>query len=89
MNKDRKGWQPGPLPPGTYCWGGVALYANQPVFQFADFCGDHVKLIPSGKVVQPDEILWFNNDLDLPPPWKQGEPCDPRQSGAAGGRIDG
>jgi hypothetical protein len=61
-------WQKGPLPPGTYHWGGVVPVGQESTgFYFADFCGDHVKICPGDSVLKPDEVAWFNNCLDLPP----------------------
>lgn len=63
-------WTKGPLPPGTWNWGGVTKIGKEPKdgFYFADFCGDHVK-IQSGKgeeILQPEEIGWFCNCLEVP-----------------------
>lgn len=61
-------WKDGPLPADTYNWGGVVLIGQNPKdgFFFADFCGDHVKLCPDGKKVNADEVLLYNNSLELP-----------------------
>ncbi len=69
---DMKGWKEGPLPPNTYNWGGVTEKGEHPHdgFNFADFCGDHVKI--SGvegsfnTVIKADEVGWYNNCLELP-----------------------
>lgn len=66
-------WKPGPLPPGTYNWGGVVPADLQGVgFFFADFCGDSVKIVAAGtprdgEILKPDQVAFFNNSLDLPP----------------------
>lgn len=70
-------WNKGPLPPDTWGWGAVVLKGDNPQgikpnytgFRFADFCGDHVKLVgleyePTAK---PEDILAWNNSLTLPP----------------------
>lgn len=62
-------WKKGPLPPGTWNWGGVVLVDEETGcgFYFADFCGDHVKLCPDGRAVKPAEIALYDNSLELPP----------------------
>jgi hypothetical protein len=67
-------WKKGPLPAGTWNWGGVALAETLPYgFYFADFCGDHAKLVgvpgPDGndRIVKSEEIVWYDNSLTLPP----------------------
>jgi hypothetical protein len=69
-------WKRGPLPPGTYHWGGVILVGEDTslgAFHFADFAGDHVK-ISSGRgpkrIVQPNEVAFYNNCLELFDPKK-------------------
>lgn len=69
-------WKKGPLPPGTYNWGGVVLVGDSPDgFYFADFCGDHA-IVLKGKIgdtnsvdtrVEADQIAMYNNSLELPP----------------------
>jgi hypothetical protein len=62
------GWKQGPLPPGTFWWGGVVPVGEESGgFYFADFHGDHVKICPGDRVLKADEVAWFNNALDLPP----------------------
>ena len=65
-------WQKGPLPPGTYYWGGVVPFDHKGTgFYFAEFFGDHVVMNPfdakDGRRLEPHEVLWWNNALDLPP----------------------
>lgn len=73
-------WKPGPLPPNTWNWGGVV-----PVdevgggFYFADFCGDHVKLVSDGKtlpkegrILKAHEVALYDNSLEVPPSCKAG-----------------
>lgn len=62
-------WKPGPLPPDTWNWGGVVPHGEDLArgFLFADFCGDHAKVFPDGRVLKPHEVKWYNNALDLPP----------------------
>ncbi len=67
-------WQKGPLPPGTWNWGGVIPVGDVSRwggFYFADFHGDHVTMNPGNKgferVLKADDVAWFCNCLDLPP----------------------
>jgi hypothetical protein len=66
-------WKKGPLPPNTWHWGGVVLVGQESWgFYFADFCGDHVKIVSTNKkgpdrIVKPEEVAWYNNSLDMPP----------------------
>lgn len=66
------GWKPGPLPGGTYHWGGVVKVGMSGGFYFADFCGDHVKVCPGGEVILPDQVAMYNNCLRLPPGTPEG-----------------
>lgn len=62
-------WQEGPLPPGTWNWGGVVVKSqgkDPSGFYFADFCGDHVTLVPGGERVEAADVVLFNNCLHLP-----------------------
>ena len=65
------GWKRGPLPPDTYYWGGVVPVGHNAYgFYFADFCGDHVKIVDGstdGRVIKADEVAWYNNSINLPP----------------------
>ena len=66
-------WKKGPLPPDTWNWGAVVPTdgSAHPGFFFADFKGDHVVVIGSayeeGLILEPDQIAWYNNSIDLPP----------------------
>lgn len=62
-------WKKGPLPPNTYFWGGAVVSNDTSGFQFADFCGDHVKLdTRNGWLrVEPADVKMYNNCLTLPP----------------------
>lgn len=63
-------WKQGPLPPNTYGWGGIVKVGSEPSgFYFADFCGDHVKLIgpPSIERVEANQVAMYDNSLELPP----------------------
>ena len=62
-------WKKGPLPAETYNWGGVVAIGENSKhgFYFADFCGDHIKIIGQDKILKADEIAWYNNSLELPP----------------------
>ncbi len=68
---DENGWFPGPLPSGTFGFGGV-VPVGEGSFRFADFCGDHVKCCPGGMVLLPDMVAFYNNCLTLPPGAPQG-----------------
>jgi hypothetical protein len=67
-------WKKGPLPKGTYYWGGVILH-DQPSnsgFFFAGFNDDHAVLPsvngePERKVL-PHEIRLYDNSIQLPVP---------------------
>lgn len=62
-------WNRGPLPPNTWNWGGVCKVGEDPSngFEFADFQGDKVALVPSGEILKPDDVGWYDNSLELPP----------------------
>lgn len=62
-------WQKGPLPAGTFGWGGVVKVGEGPGFRFADFKGDRVAVLGAqgGHLLQADEVAWFDNSLTLPP----------------------
>ena len=57
-------WKPGPLPANTWHWGGVVPKGLKGGFYFADFCGDHVKLVPSGDVLKAEDVELYDNGLD-------------------------
>lgn len=61
-------WKQGPLPKDTWNWGAVVIAGNKPSagFQFADFCGDHVKLCPSDEIVPAERVGWYDNSIELP-----------------------
>lgn len=59
-------WKKGPLPAGTWNWGGVVPVGETSGFYFADFCGDHVEVVPGGKVLKPEEVALYDNGLELP-----------------------
>jgi len=62
--------QKGPLPAGTFGWGGVVKVGQDPRvgFQFADFRGDNVATPgPDGHILQPEEVAWFDSSLTMPP----------------------
>jgi hypothetical protein len=83
-------WKRGPLPPGTYNWGGIinAESAGSGGFFFADFRGDHAVVIGrTGRLderVEAGEILWYDNGLELPPPESRAY----GRAGAEGGTPD-
>jgi hypothetical protein len=59
-------WKCGPMPRDTWGWGGVVPVGIMGGFYFADFCGEHVKLIPSNDILEPHEVAWYDNSLELP-----------------------
>ncbi len=64
-------WQKGPLPPDTWQWGAVvpADHAGTGFF-FADFCGDHVRLLdgtPGTRRLEADQVAWYDNSIGEPP----------------------
>lgn len=75
-------WKRGPLPPETYYWGGVVLEGTPAMaFEFADFRGDHAMLLGDdcrmSRRVEPGEVLWYDNSLELPP-YEPERHCGPR-----------
>lgn len=67
-------WKKGPLPSGTYGWGGVVPFDEKVQgFYFADFAGNTVKAIGAGphgktdRILQPHEVAFYDNSLELPP----------------------
>jgi hypothetical protein len=63
-------WMKGPLPAGTYNWGGVVPKGMTGGFLFADFAGDHVMaygLGTEGKRIEAADVEWYDNHLELPP----------------------
>ncbi len=58
-------WKQGPLPPGTFGWGGVTTADSGNGFFFADFHGDHVETT-IGQRLEPADVLMYNNGLTLP-----------------------
>lgn len=61
-------WKRGPMPKGTYGWGGVVPFDHSGSgFYFADFRGDTVALEPDKRELQPHEVKWYDNSLELPP----------------------
>ncbi len=65
-------WKRGPLPAGTWNWGGVVPFDMKGTgFFFADFKGNHVEILKADGTIrrlEPHEVIWYNNALDLPPP---------------------
>jgi hypothetical protein len=60
-------WQSGPLPPDTWYWGAVVVKGREGSgFYFADFNGDHAKLVPDGRVVSADDVALWVNCIRLP-----------------------
>ncbi len=71
-------WKKGPLPAGTYKWGGVVPFdVGGDGFYFSDFQGNHVTL-DTGRVLKSHEILWYNNSIDMPPESKLGRLSHPK-----------
>jgi len=61
-------WKKGPMPAGTYGWGGVVPFDLKSAgFYFADFCGDTVKVMTEPeRIIQTHEVAYYNNSLELP-----------------------
>jgi hypothetical protein len=60
-------WRAGPMPMGTYWWGGIVLVGQSlDGFYFADFQGDHCLIVPGGKRVEAADVAYYNNSL-MPP----------------------
>ncbi len=62
-------WKKGPMPKGTYGWGGIVKTSQERDsrgFYLADFCGDSVKLT-DGEVVEADQVAMYDNSIELPP----------------------
>jgi hypothetical protein len=59
-------WKKGPLPKDTFNWGGVVPVGLDSGFYFADFWGDHVIVVPTGKRLEPHEVAYYNNCLTEP-----------------------
>jgi hypothetical protein len=61
-------WKKGPLPKGTFNWGGVMVKGTSATgFHFADFCGDHVKLpMSNNKRVEAQDVAYYDNSLEVP-----------------------
>lgn len=62
-------WKQGPLPPNTWNYGGIVRAGENPSggFEFADFQGDHVKVLPNGEIIPAEKVGWYDNSLELPP----------------------
>lgn len=64
-------WKKGPLPENTYGWGGVVPVGMGQAaggFYFADFCGDHVRVVDdSGSKLKPHEVEWYDNSITVAP----------------------
>lgn len=60
-------WKKGPLPAGTWNWGGVVRVGEDPKsgFNFASFEGDHAKL-EDKTILKADEIALYDNSLEMP-----------------------
>lgn len=62
-------WKKGPLPPNTYNWGGIVLKGENLAlgFHFADFKGDHAQIDCGNEKVLAEDVLLYNNSLEMPP----------------------
>jgi len=67
-------WKKGPMPSGTWGWGGVVpVGLKAQGFFFADFKGNSVVAIGAGtdgnsdRALSQDEVSFYNNSLELPP----------------------
>lgn len=65
-------WKKGPLPKGTWGWGGVVQEDQDPRhgFQFASFAGLHAEIFPNGYGspvrVEANDIAYYDNSLQMP-----------------------
>ena len=64
------GWKEGPLPPGTWNWGGVVTKEiteqHSLGFFFAGFNGDHAVLAHNNQSVRAEDVVLYNNSIELP-----------------------
>ena len=59
-------WKKGPLPPDTWNYGGIVVDGvPEGYMMLASFSGDCA--LVNDHVYTADEILWYNNNLQLPP----------------------
>lgn len=71
-------WKDGPMPAGTYGWGGVVpLDYHGDGFFFADFQGDTVNMIGGGgeggeRVLKANEVGKYNNAITTLPDGMKG-----------------
>lgn len=62
-------WKKGPLPVGTFGWGGIVREDKDPAygFEWASFGGDHVHIgTEDGEIVEADKIAYYDNSIQLP-----------------------
>jgi hypothetical protein len=82
---DDPDWKKGPLPQDTWDWGGVVPVGETSGFYFADFCGNHVKIVGlpgadgAQRILQPDEVALYNNCLKVPAAMKAAKPLAARR----------
>ena len=68
------GWKKGPMPKGTYGWGGVVPHAEKELsgFFMAGFNGDTVTAYGADdgkdRVLKDWEVAWYCNPIQSPPP---------------------
>lgn len=67
-------WKKGPLPENTWNWGAVVPVGVSASggFFFADFCGDHVKIVGGGgqyenRTLKAHEVEWYDNSITASP----------------------
>lgn len=59
-------WKKGPMPAGTFNWGGVVTKdCPKGGFYFADFRGDHV-LLNDGRRIEAADVVLYDNELEVP-----------------------
>jgi hypothetical protein len=69
-------WEEGPLPAGTWNWGGVVPHdaLAHGGFFFADFRGDHVVMNPGDakeRRLEPHEVKYYDNGLTVSPDFQK------------------
>lgn len=64
-------WKQGPMPKDTWYWGGVVTKelaeSNSQGFFLCGFNGDHAVLVHNNQAVPAEEIVFYNNSIELPP----------------------
>ena len=59
-------WRRGPVPPDTWFYGAIVRVGSAEL-EFAAFEDTRVVAMPSGEVVSPESVAWYDNSIDPPP----------------------